>query len=154
MSYYLVQRVSTKTEPFAGDKGFDQFFSLDYMGSSEFEWGAIPDALKRIRAKKVVIQACSVTIEGVTRLVHFVGHKGTLLARASEMEAWSEGTQHRPPFWGKELTRFPENFAGTADDYDKRTDAWWAIKEDVAWTLDPVVAANLETAFNSKPVTR
>lgn len=29
--------------------GIDQILQFDYMGSSEFEWGALPKALKRIR---------------------------------------------------------------------------------------------------------
>lgn len=154
MPYYFTQRLSTKTEPYDGDKGFDQFFSLDYMGSSEFEWGAIPKALAEVRKHKVVTQAYPVTIGGVTRPVYFVGHKGALLAAADAMKVWAEGNEHRPPFWGKELTRFPENFSGKADDYDRRTDAWWAIRENVAWALDPAVAAKLEAAFNSKPAKR
>ena len=151
MPYYLVQRMSTKDQPFERDKGFDRFFSLDYMGSSEFEWGAIPEALRYIRKHKVVTQAYPVTINGVTRPVYFVGHKGTLLAAADDMKVWAEGTEHRPPFWGKESAHFKENFAGDAGDYYERTNAWWAIRENVAWALDPAVAAKLEAAFNSKP---
>jgi hypothetical protein len=31
-------------------KGIDSILRFDYMGSSEFEWGALPKSLKRVRA--------------------------------------------------------------------------------------------------------
>lgn len=30
-------------------KGIDSIIKFDYMGASEFEWGALPKALKRLR---------------------------------------------------------------------------------------------------------
>jgi len=43
---YLIQRA--KFEKREG-KGIDTLLGFDYMGSSEFEWGALPKALKRTR---------------------------------------------------------------------------------------------------------
>lgn len=154
MTYYLVQRLRQHDPISERGTGFDRYFSLDYMGSSEFEWGAIPKALAEVRKHRAVMQAYPVTIGGVTRPVYFVGHKGKLLAAAYAMRVWAEGTEHRPPFWGKESTHFKENFAGDPDDYYARTNAWWAIRENVAWALEPDVADKLVAAFNSKPVKR
>lgn len=43
---YLIQRAKIcKRE----DIGIDSLLQFDYMGSSEFEWGALPKALKRTR---------------------------------------------------------------------------------------------------------
>ena len=44
---YLIQRAKFENRPYK--KGIDQLLSFDYMGSSEFEWGALPKALKRVR---------------------------------------------------------------------------------------------------------
>lgn len=151
MPYYLVQRMSSKKDAAPRGNGFDDYFELDYMGSSEFEWGAIPAALKSIRQHPAVVQEWPVTINGLTRSVYFVGEKKALRDHVAGIEAWSERGDHRPPFWGKEWTNFPENFADTADEYARRTDAWWAIKDDVAWSLDPAVADKLAAAFNSRP---
>lgn len=46
---FLVQRICTRKEPRLASDGVDRFFSFDYMGSSEFEWGALPRALKKMK---------------------------------------------------------------------------------------------------------
>lgn len=45
---YLLQRA--KFSDNKNKKGIDKILSFDYMGSSEFEFGALPKSLKRIRA--------------------------------------------------------------------------------------------------------
>lgn len=49
---YLIQRAQFKNENelTINRKGIDKLLSFDYMGSSEFEFGALPASLKRIRA--------------------------------------------------------------------------------------------------------
>ena len=47
MNGYLIQRANFADND--GRKGIDSILSLDYMGSSEFEWGALPESLNRIR---------------------------------------------------------------------------------------------------------
>lgn len=44
---YCIQR--GKFENNEEKKGIDSLLSFDYMGSSEFEWGALPSSLKRVR---------------------------------------------------------------------------------------------------------
>ena len=48
MKTYLLQRAQIEDRDYK--KGIDSIISLDYMGASEYEWGAIPDSLKAIRA--------------------------------------------------------------------------------------------------------
>lgn len=45
---YCIQR--GKFENREGKQGIDSLLSFDYMGSSEFEFGALPSSLKRVRA--------------------------------------------------------------------------------------------------------
>lgn len=42
---YLIQRCKKRNGKIE-DSGFDARFDIDYMGSSEFEWGALPASLK------------------------------------------------------------------------------------------------------------
>jgi hypothetical protein len=46
---YLVQRATIKDNEMK--TGIDSILLFDYMGSSEFEWGALPKSLKEIRAQ-------------------------------------------------------------------------------------------------------
>jgi len=46
---YLIQRAKWRHKMNLEKKGIDQIIEFDYMGSSEFEWGALPKSLKRIR---------------------------------------------------------------------------------------------------------
>ena len=48
MRMWLVQRGIRREGDFKGLTGKDGLVDLDYMGSSEFEWGAIPRAFRRI----------------------------------------------------------------------------------------------------------
>jgi hypothetical protein len=47
MRIYLIQRA--KFEKSDNESGIDSILNFDYMGSSEYEWGALPKALKRTR---------------------------------------------------------------------------------------------------------
>lgn len=50
MGFYLIQRGSFRDlkKEYEGLTGRSGLIDLDYMGSSEFEWGAIPKAYRRI----------------------------------------------------------------------------------------------------------
>ena len=46
---YLIQRGKFAS---TDKKGIDGLLSFDYMGSAEFEWGALPKSLDRVRASQ------------------------------------------------------------------------------------------------------
>jgi hypothetical protein len=48
----LIQRMARRRQDREDSKGVDKLFELDYMGSAEFEFGAINKALKAMRAAK------------------------------------------------------------------------------------------------------
>lgn len=146
MSYYLVQRLTVRDNAPADAIGFDTLFSLDYMGSSEFEWGAIPAALKSMRRKRVSAKPFSVVIDGQARDVYMVGESNQLIQAAANLQKWASGPR---PFDSKEATGFAEAFAGEKTWRD--TNAWWAIQEDIAFTLDAGIADRLVAAFNNGP---
>jgi hypothetical protein len=50
---WLVQRCKPKVTFYAGEKVSD-YMSLDYMGSAEFEFGAIPKSIRKLAQKNLV----------------------------------------------------------------------------------------------------
>lgn len=48
--WYLTQRLGLRSSPNSSKLGVDALVTHDYMGSSEFEYGAIPDAWRALRA--------------------------------------------------------------------------------------------------------
>lgn len=91
MSFWLVQRCRQHgwQDP---AYGFDGYFGCEYMGSAEFEFGAVPESLKRLRAAGDVTRRYrNITIDATTRPVWFVGSLATLKVRVDEFEAWLAG---------------------------------------------------------------
>lgn len=133
-------------------RGFDGYFQCEYMGSAEFEFGAIPESLKRLRAASDIGRRYrDITIDGTTRRVWFVGSVAALKARVDEFEMWAAGG-----FRGKESSYFPECFTGRdwrgepADSFYTDTVLWWALVEDVMFTLDLPTAELATTALAAK----
>lgn len=62
MKSYLVQRASFLDRE--GKEGIDSILRFDYMGSSEFEWGALPKSLKAIRENLNEYDDCDLNING------------------------------------------------------------------------------------------
>ena len=132
--FYTIQRLEDQY-PRSSKTGFDSVFSLAYMGSSEFEWGAIPKALRRLRTgSKVVVTEVTVNYDGSDRTVFLVSGHDDAAAAAEEMQRW---TSAKRPFNSMELTYFERALAG---EDTRRTVAWWSLEADVIWTLDRDVA--------------
>lgn len=49
----LVQRLKHREFPSPNGKGVDLYFAMDYMGRTEFEWGALPGTLRELREMKL-----------------------------------------------------------------------------------------------------
>lgn len=145
--FYLVQRLQSRNAPYSPANGFDAYFSLEYMGSSEFEWGAVPKALKSMRTRRIVVEPAEVTISGETRTVYFVGARG-VSRNADRFEEWAAGTERGRPFYGKEWTHFDDVWEGRTEHV--QTDAWWSLEDDIAWALNKSVAVLLADAFNAR----
>ena len=74
------------------------------------------------------------------------GGVGTLPAKARAMEVWlRSGGETKMPCW------FAEFFHGSTDELPKEwkdtTIAWWAMQQDLMFTLEPTVAENLVKAI-------
>jgi hypothetical protein len=141
--YWLVQRL--RRNEWNGGSGFDALFRMDYMGSSEYEFGAIPKSLKRIRDKgHTVIREGRIHPDGATsRPVYFVGPAAGLDEKIGDFIPWFHDQDAR----SKERSMFPEAVAGDLDEWDADVIAWWSLEDDVAFTLDREVAALLLQGF-------
>jgi hypothetical protein len=142
--FYLVQRMTSRD---TGRPGFDGYFALDYMGSAEFEWGAIPDSLKAIRAnRKIVTRKATAVRHGVSREVWFVGGAKDVEHAIAKLNEWL--ADERPH--SKELSYFPEQVEGVAREWQTSIDAWWALRGNVMFALDERVAERLARAIGAK----
>jgi hypothetical protein len=147
LSFYLTQRLTRTTRD---ADGFDRLFRCEYMGSSEFEFGAVPQSLRRMRERgEVTLHVGEVTREGVTVPVFVVGHREHVEAVPAALTTWLSDEYPR----SKEVTHFPEQVDGTASGWARETDAWWSLNSDVMWTLDEAIAERLLFAVTGARVT-
>lgn len=136
MSFWFVQRlkVADRDKP-----GFDGMFELDYMGSSEFEFGAAYRSLTAIRDQPVTITAVDIAMDAISRPVFFVGNLTPELR--ADFEEWITWDGHRRcP--GKERSRFEDAFL-FAEPLIPPPDAWWSFDGDIMFALDAAIAARL-----------
>lgn len=143
--FYLVQRLAPafRKDP---SRGFDGLFRCEYMGSAEFEYGAIPESLARIR--KVGATTTQVEVDG--RTVYLVHKAGDATVGEDLIEWLTEPTRTG---WlnSKDATYFDEILAGHRSEY-VHTIAWWDVATDVLFTHDPEVAGRLMEAVAARPV--
>lgn len=123
---YLIQHLFHRETP-SDKRGIDAHFGMGYMGSSEFEWGALPASLKRMR--QLPVELVRLTSEG--RSWWFVGARDKADA-AQRLLADQLG----PCKWHmKELTRLKDTFALLERDvtpphhHRALVAGWWAIED-------------------------
>lgn len=146
--FFLVQRLArTRVQPDPA-RGFDGFVELDYMGSSEFEYGAPRRAFEAITSTGPLTSTERlVTHADTTKAVFFV-HAAVLTdaeldERITALSAWL-GAGCPGDGW----TRFAEQFLPDPTPL-LGVRGWWAFGAKIAWTFDEEFAAILVTAFNT-----
>lgn len=179
-SFYLVQRIKRSwradnpardgesplakiRNPFGNGTLGD--YDLDYMGAAEFEFGAIPEAFKRLQdaGKKISLVEWE-----------YGGHILDVLYRDKDgepFEDWTRWAEGRPlhPYNGRELSERP--FYGKERPYELETrlngekpprhsgewgtHIWWALGENVMWAFheDGHLPKMLESLGATKAVT-
>lgn len=131
MKFYLIQRGKiNKGNAFNGVTGREGFANLDYMGSAEFEWGAIPKAYRRIMGQ---FEQYSLSETG---LKTSNGVPLQIFCRAdmcdeivAEIKAYIQ-----EPYRLKEYSALAEHFKSNLLDNSKwardNTNFWWDIRND------------------------
>jgi len=127
MTPYLIQRGEIVDREYK--EGIDSIISFDYMGSSEFEWGALPESLKRIRAKIDTYDYLSMYV-GDKIITVFCNFKGKVSATVQEIATYLRKLAN-DDFRLKELSYFPEYIKGI--DEFKPINFWWDIDNDIMW---------------------
>lgn len=141
MKTTLIQRAKFENRDYK--KGIDSIVHFDYMGSSEFEWGALPESLGKIRD----------LINDYTYLDVPIKDKViTVFCKDSQK---SEVKQY--------LTELSENkwYLQEYSDFDNyvnpqfmksRTDFWWDISNHlIFWRKDNEFESKFKTIIATKP---
>lgn len=139
---YLVQRMSFRDGKPQGTQvpSFDETLSMDYMGSSEFEWGALPKSLKRICTQADALRIhvltpflkdcdgaqCSLVclpeqVKEYSPFIHQMAAGTLRLKESTQMDRAITGKD----YFGRPVDRFSFSFVA----------AWWDIDNDVMWTF-------------------
>lgn len=106
--------------------------SFDYMGSSEFEFGALPSSLRRMRDRELKIRL----VKGIT---HEQSPLRVLSYLDDKMFHEYEQTLFNLRFGNprlKEVSRFNHDYPNRDSSF--RTDFWWDIENDVMWSFDKI----------------
>jgi hypothetical protein len=136
------------------------------MGSSEFEWGAIPKAFQRMHGLTLEMRPVEITRKGVTRTVYFIAPCGPEgykdcdgdLDEVTGFDRAIEEFRHWFSFErldGQEQSYFEHYFADDWPEYFHKGEvcAWWSLDDNIAWTLDEEIARQLLDAFSPAAVT-
>lgn len=131
---YLIQRATFQDRE--GKKGIDAIISLDYMGSAEFEWGALPESLGRIRKNIEEYHYHKVEINNKSIMVFT---KENIKEVTEILEELRDNKLHL-----KEFSDF--NTYVNPSNYDKEwqskrphsTDFWWDIDNDIMFWKDNI----------------
>lgn len=135
MKPYLIQRAKFEDRDPDLKKGIDSIIRLDYMGSAEFEWGALPASLKEIRSHINEYTYLDVPIKDKTITVFCNDSQKT------EIKTYLEGLA-ADKFRCKEYTGFNRYIDGT--EYPQ--DFWWDVLNHLMfWRKD----TTFETKFKS-----
>jgi len=130
---HLIQRINYQPTPGSG-KGIDAHFKWDYMGSAEFEFGALGKALKLMRTAKDktwVVQ----TIRSIVwdQEAFYVGElDGRAMAEAILTDGLNPFSRRKLRF--KESTMIEESYEIEPSNKGSRVfDGWWAIDATPEW---------------------
>lgn len=156
--FWLIQRgafrnIKSATKFLGGSS--DHLIDPDYMGSAEFEWGAIPKAYRRIMGKydKYSLHITDLsTIRGVPFCIYCIDSNYVNIL--NEIKAYLG-----KPYQLKEFSNIEAHFTEKSPfgiDYHKfqtRTNFWWCIDisrttEDVGDWIAFVGATDRQNAFN------
>lgn len=127
---YLIQRIIRQKNP---DKsGVDRYFLFDYMGSAEFEFGALPKALSEMRSE-VTESWAPEKIEAAGHTIWFVGPPRFLSIAAKFFEAEISGAR----MYLKEVTCIRDTYLGTSAPYKLSTAfvGWWCVDKGKPFIL-------------------
>ena len=137
---YLIQRAKVTSRTKAKATGIDSLLDFDYMGSSEFEWGALSKSLKAIRANKENYDYFKFDYDGIDFTVFCEKGKETevyniIVELANDKIRLKEYCDFKS-YFGKGFISNPDNWS----------DFWWDIENHYMWWITD---KRFKSAFNS-----
>ena len=139
---YLIQRSNFCDRDFK--KGIDSILKFDYMGSAEFEFGALPDSLGEIRNNVEDYTYMDVPIENrvvtVFCLSKFKNSIEQLLIDLSDSK-----------FRTKEYHAF-DDYIKEEGYFQDRVDLWWDLVNNMMfWRKNPEFETKFKSVIENKP---
>jgi len=138
---YLIQRGIINNPLADHNARLSEAVDLDYMGSAEFEFGALPRSLRRIQQK-----ADSWT-KTLIPDIEFTGFKLRLFSalKPEELKLYSE---YLKSIYYKDSIRLKENakFIDPSKNHFKFSsdpNFWWDIENDIMWTFHKLFSNRL-----------
>lgn len=130
-SIYLVQRIYEREgKPNPQKKGIDRCFCMDYMGSSEFEFGALPQALAAWRVRGINHEPKHMRLSNRTGARISVSYVGP----DEYVEAVTDFIQKQiyEPYGVslKERTEIQDVLSPDAGEEEPETIGWWDIENN------------------------
>jgi hypothetical protein len=140
---YLVQRAKFQSSD--SKRGIDSILSFDYMGAAEFEWGSLPESLKRIRESLSKYVYFTYTLEGTADKTVVIFCKDE---DREQIPAFVEGLAVRAYRLQEHCDLadwvHPDNFSSK-----NPNDFWWDIEHDfIFWKEDPEFETKFKEAIN------
>ena len=149
MRPYLIQRGKFKDAALDQITGPDSILRWDYMGSSEFEWGALPQSLRRMDARHAdyaVHETPHVSHDGQRVYLLCAGDPTRALA-ALAVVADGEARFKETPYLKERLSG--KDWAGRpAGDYITDVGFWWDIGNDWMAVLGQMNAERVRIAMD------
>lgn len=111
--------------------------SLDYMGSSEFEFGALPKSFRAIAAANAEVSPVTTLVKEIRENVHplrVLFPSSMSSAEREEYLGYINELRYANPRL-KEVSRFQHDYPSRGADWDL-TDFWWDIENHVMWSFD------------------
>lgn len=149
---WLIQRGKFKDIKENEITGIDNLISFDYMGSSEFEWGALPKSLKRMLWGKdsdyfgfIEMDDIKISVSKNNKRTANVVVYGNTNKSEDIKEAVRHLSVHKYDY--KEFCDFPEWFNNNRD-RDARNNFYWDIDNDymVFWGTEHI--SKIKKAFD------
>ena len=146
---YLIQRAKFEKHASKDAKGIDALLRFDYMGSAEFEFGALPKSLKRTReaidqytsfqysfkghpTKLVTVFCKKEAVEEVTQVLELLVKREIRLKEYCDLNYFVNPSESRNPTWDN--------------------DFWWDIDNDFFfWKFNPEFDQRIKEAIKTKP---
>lgn len=121
---YLIQRANFEKNK--QGKGIDALLRFDYMGSAEFEFGALPQSLKRVRANKANYTMFQYSLKSKPSCVL------TVICEKSEQDQIGEIIEGlaKNKYRLKEYCDLKDWVSPSESSPSRISDFWWDIEND------------------------